>query len=237
MLANGGVVSPGCRSRQSSTRCTPMLSSVQPVTAIDPASTVASPAGVSKLPNGGEAGAVRRHDVQRHGDRAGGVRRRRSASSVMLPRSRCRTRAAPASNFTATVSAPAPEPDAGVTVSHGLFDVAVQLTAAPARLPQMHGLRVGLVREAAAGVRRGEGERCPVQRHARGVGHELQPDILLEIGDRLRSEAIVADGDGDRIAVALRQQAKGEVAVGVGRRRPRRVPASVMLALETGLPP
>ena len=34
-----------------------MLSSVQPVTATDPASTVASPAGVSKMPNGGDAGS------------------------------------------------------------------------------------------------------------------------------------------------------------------------------------
>src|SRR5438132_13419090 len=58
VLAKGGVVSPGCRSRQSSTRFTPMLSSVHPVTATDPDSTVESPTGVSKLPNGGEAGAV-----------------------------------------------------------------------------------------------------------------------------------------------------------------------------------
>src|SRR6186997_3346720 len=58
VLAKGVVVSPGCRSRHSSTRCTPILSSVQPVTATDPASTVESPAGVSKLPNGSDAGAV-----------------------------------------------------------------------------------------------------------------------------------------------------------------------------------
>src|SRR5437870_9913005 len=58
VLANGGVVSPGCRSRHSSTRSTPMLSSVQPVTAMDPASTVASPAGVSTTPKAGETGAV-----------------------------------------------------------------------------------------------------------------------------------------------------------------------------------
>src|SRR5687768_4674034 len=58
VLANGGVVSPGCRSRHSSTRCTPMLSSAQPVTATDPASAVVPPAGVSSVPKGGEAGAV-----------------------------------------------------------------------------------------------------------------------------------------------------------------------------------
>src|SRR2546423_13299070 len=58
VLENGAVVSPGCRSRQSSTRVTPMLSSVHPVTATEPDSTVASPLGVSKLPNGGDAGAV-----------------------------------------------------------------------------------------------------------------------------------------------------------------------------------
>src|SRR5438552_4393679 len=56
--ANGGVVSPACRSRQISTCFTPMLSSVQPVTGTDPASTVPSPAGVSKLPNGGDAAAL-----------------------------------------------------------------------------------------------------------------------------------------------------------------------------------
>src|SRR5687768_7797451 len=58
VLLKGGVGSPACRSRQISTRCTPTLSSVQPVTAIEPASTVASPAGVSKLPNGTDAVAV-----------------------------------------------------------------------------------------------------------------------------------------------------------------------------------
>jgi hypothetical protein len=35
-----------------------MSSSVQPVTATEPASTVASPAGVSKLPKGGDAAVV-----------------------------------------------------------------------------------------------------------------------------------------------------------------------------------
>src|SRR5262245_21555191 len=58
VLENGGVVSPGWRSRQISTRDTPMSSSAHPVTAIDPASIVPSPAGVSKLPNGTEAAAV-----------------------------------------------------------------------------------------------------------------------------------------------------------------------------------
>ena len=52
VLANGGVVSPGCRSRHSSTRLTPMSSSVHPVTAIDPCNPVAPPAGVSNTPNG-----------------------------------------------------------------------------------------------------------------------------------------------------------------------------------------
>ena len=36
VLANDGVVSPVCRSRQSSTRSTMMSSTAQPVTAIDP---------------------------------------------------------------------------------------------------------------------------------------------------------------------------------------------------------
>src|SRR6188768_3682160 len=56
VLVNGGVVSPACTDRQSSTRLTPMLSSVQPVTATEPERIVVSD-GVSTTPNGGDFGA------------------------------------------------------------------------------------------------------------------------------------------------------------------------------------
>src|ERR1043166_1288710 len=115
--ANGGVVSPGWRSRQISTCFTPMSSSVQPVTAIDPARTVESPEGVSTLPKGideeAAAGATLSGPEIVPGpfDAPANV-------TVTLP-VRVPDAGSAASNLTPIVSAALPEPEAGATVSHG----------------------------------------------------------------------------------------------------------------------
>src|SRR5689334_21371074 len=101
-----------------------MLSSDQPPTAIDPASTVASPAGVSTTPIGTDTGAV--------------LALRRSVTltvaealvapvkvSVTVPVCDGVT---PDEGWTPTVRIDDPLPDTGETVSHDWLDAAVQLT-------------------------------------------------------------------------------------------------------------
>ena len=124
VLANGGVVSPGTRSRQSSTRFTPMLSSVHPVSAIDPASTVASPAGVSKTPNGGDTAAVLDTvvSVTLIGDAAFADPVKVSVIAPVCDEVR------PAANCVEIVRAADPLPELGETTSHGLVDTAVHVT-------------------------------------------------------------------------------------------------------------
>src|SRR4051794_31831355 len=128
-LLTGGVVSPGCTSRHSSTCFTPMLSSAHPVTATDPASTEASPAGVSKLPNGSDGAAV--VGTTARVTAIGAIVLFAPVSCSVIVPVAVPDAGSDGSNFTATVIADAPEPDAGETVSHGLSAVAVHVTAAP----------------------------------------------------------------------------------------------------------
>src|SRR5436190_5072532 len=109
-LTNGGVGSPGCRSRHSSTFVTPMLSSAHPVTAIDPASTVPSPAGVSTVPMGTDGGAA--GDSTFNVTLMGPAVFRAPVSANVIAPVTVPDAGRLASYFTETVSVPAPEPEA-----------------------------------------------------------------------------------------------------------------------------
>src|SRR5262245_537241 len=101
-----------------------MLSSVQPVTAIDPSSKVPSPAGVSTAPMGGEGGAVVGTvvSVTLIGPT---VFVAPVSTTLMLPV--CEA-VMPVANRVEITNTADPLPEAGVTFSHGLFDVAVHVT-------------------------------------------------------------------------------------------------------------
>src|SRR5438128_2692037 len=102
-----------------------MLSSVHPVTAMDPARTVPSPAGVSKLPNGTEAAAVLETVV--NVTLIGPTVLDAPVNVIVIAPVADPAAAIVASKATAMVKAADPEPDAGATVSHGRFDVAVHV--------------------------------------------------------------------------------------------------------------
>jgi hypothetical protein len=123
VLLNGGVVSPGWRARQISTRVTPTLSRAQPVTAMEPDNTVESPAGVSTTPKGGAivVGGMTDSDTSI----GSGVFDAPLTVNVMAPVT-SPVSGRLASNLAATLKAAGPEPEPGVTVSQGRLDVAVQ---------------------------------------------------------------------------------------------------------------
>src|SRR5438094_9894089 len=106
-----------------------MLSSAQPVTATEPARLCESPEGVSITPKGGAAAAPveSRMSVTVIGPAAADVPVK---VRVMAPVTTSDSGKLP-SNFTPTVSGVDAPPEAGVTVSQGLFDVAVQVAADP----------------------------------------------------------------------------------------------------------
>src|SRR5258708_4134077 len=116
VLTKGGVVSPACRSRQSSTRCTPMLSRAHPVMAIEPARTVASPTGVSTTPNGGETAAVDGTTVI---VTLIGPAVLAAPTNVTVTLPACDA-ARPAANRVEIVKVAGPLPDDGETASHGV---------------------------------------------------------------------------------------------------------------------
>src|SRR5436190_9575602 len=123
-LTNGGVGSPGCRSRHSSTRSTATSSTVQPVTAIDPCSPVAPAAGVSIRPVGA-AGAAGRFSRTLTVDVAVAAP---AYVTVTAPLTVLPAGGNVETYRTPIDSAAGPEPDDGLTISHGASDTAVQVT-------------------------------------------------------------------------------------------------------------
>src|SRR5262249_13120287 len=117
--------SPVTGSRMTRTRVTPISSSVQPDTAIDPATPVAPSSGVSTAPVGGVPVFAR--TVLSPTDSGPAVPTAPVSVNVTVPLYLPFGRS-PAANFTPTVRIAEPVPDAGVTVIQGWLAVAVQLT-------------------------------------------------------------------------------------------------------------
>src|SRR5436190_21955299 len=124
VLTSGGVASPGCRSRQSSTRRTPTLSRAHPVTAMDPDKTVELPSGVSNRPKGGE-GREAADSTVRVAPIGPAVFAAPVNVSVTL--AVCEIASA-GTNCVAIDSVAGPLPDVGDTTSQGALEAAVQVT-------------------------------------------------------------------------------------------------------------